>query len=121
MLKEISFINNRTGEIVYFAKPLKVHDDLYLQEDIDEARINIIWDFDSIYKEKTGMKDGLAEIDHKDVDQIKEILSPAIDLLKDDEEPKEFWEITEGNAKKILKSILEITNLCPVGCVCVIE
>lgn len=46
-------------------------------------------------------------------DSIPE-LQKAVDKLKNDADP-DYWEPTEGNAKKAILDLIELAKLCPEG------
>ena len=118
---DITFLNNKTDEVVYFSKPIEINDEVYDTCETEEGRLSVVSDYDKIYKKKCNLIDGIRTFDHKAIEEIIPFLKKSIDLLEDNHGPVEHWEQTEGNAKKVLVDILKMAEACPAGSVCIID
>lgn len=79
----------------------------------NELRISVTYNYANIYYKVMG-GNGLRNIEGKTGAETIPIFQDAISKLKDDVNP-DYWEPTEGNAKRALYSLLALAQMGPDG------
>ena len=81
-----------------------------------ELWLNITYNYAPFFRKvfSTHGTDGIHCIECESVDKTIPWIEEAINNLGDDVDDN-YWSPTEGNAKKSLKSLLELAKLCPYG------
>lgn len=80
----------------------------------DEASINVTYNYSKYYYKWINKEEGIRWLDGKKAKDTIKVLHIAINNLSE-EESDDYWEATEGNARKPLMRLLQWANECPEG------
>lgn len=79
-----------------------------------EASMNITYNYAAFFRKTIDKEKGIRWLYGKKAKDTIEKLVSAVEELKDDETDN-YWDATEGNAKRSLKALLELTKMFPEG------
>lgn len=79
-----------------------------------EASMNITYNYAEFFRKTIDKEKGIRWLYGKKAKDTTEKLVSAIEKLKDDETDN-YWDATEGNAKRSLKALLELAKMFPEG------
>jgi hypothetical protein len=113
MSYDISLQDPVTKETIYFDVPHQVQGGTYAMGGTTEAWLNVTYNYSKHYYRVFG-ENGIRSIYGKTGAESVPILQDAIDKLGD-EVSADYWEPTEGNAKKALYGLLAFAKLRPDG------
>lgn len=102
-----------TGENVYFTEPHHMRGGTYAVGGTTEAWLNITYNYGKFYyRDDVFGDEGIRCIYGKTGAESIPILEKAIAALGDDVS-SDYWEATEGNAKKPLRHLREMARMRP--------
>lgn len=102
-----------TKETILFDTDHQIRGGTYAVGGTDEAWLNITWNYAGIFVETMGEK-GIRTIYGLTGAESIPILKDAISKLSDDVS-KDYWEATQGNAKRSLLGLLAFAQMRPDG------
>lgn len=102
-----------TGDTVKLDFPHQIRGGMYAIGGTNEAWLNVTYNYGDIFRQVFG-EDGIRSIYGKSGAESIPMLQKAISVLKDDA-TNDYWEATEGNAKKALYGLLAFAQLRPDG------
>jgi hypothetical protein len=102
-----------TGNTVRLDFPHQIRGGMYAVGGTNEAWLNVTYNYGDIFRQVFG-EDGIRSIYGKSGAESIPMLQKAISVLKDDA-TNDYWEATEGNAKKALYGLLAFAQLRPDG------
>lgn len=77
----------------------------------DEAEFNITYNYSKWFYKHIDKDLGLRFLNNKTVKEVKVILEKAISEMSGDPSTN-YWDATEGNAKRSLEKLLALANMC---------
>lgn len=113
MSYDIRLKDRVTGDTVKLDFPHQIRGGMYAIGGTNEAWLNVTYNYGDIFRQVFG-EDGIRSIYGKSGAESIPMLQKAISVLKDDA-TNDYWEATEGNAKKALYGLLAFAQLRPDG------
>ena len=113
MSYDISLVDPVTRETLLVENPHHLRGGTYAIGGTTEAWLNITWNYSKFYYRVFGEK-GIRTIYGMTGAESIPILKAAMDKLGDDVDPN-YWESTEGNAKRALAGLLALAQMRPDG------
>ena len=113
MSYDISLVDPVTRETLEVESPHHIRGGTYAVGGTSEAWLNITYNYGRFYREVFGEK-GIRTIYGMTGAESIPVLKAAMDKLGDDVDP-DYWEPTEGNAKRALAGLLALAQLRPDG------
>jgi hypothetical protein len=113
MSYDISLQDPVTKGTIYFDEPHQVKGGTYVMGGTTEAWLNVTYNYGEHYYRVFG-ENGIRSIYGKTGAESIPILQDAIDKLGNDAS-EDYWEPTEGNAKKALCNLLAFAQMRPDG------
>ena len=113
MSYDIRLKDRVTGNTVRLDFPHQIRGGMYAVGGTNEAWLNVTYNYGDIFRQVFG-EDGIRSIYGKSGAESIPMLQKAISVLKDDA-TNDYWEATEGNAKKALYGLLAFAQLRPDG------
>lgn len=113
MSYDIRLKDRVTGDAVKLDFPHQIRGGTYAIGGTNEAWLNVTYNYGDIFRRVFG-EDGIRSIYGKSGAESIPMLQKAISVLKDDA-TNDYWEATEGNAKKALYGLLALAQLRPDG------
>ena len=115
MSYDIRLKDRVTGKTLALDFPHQIRGGCYAVGGTNEAWLNVTYNYaDIFYRDDVLGKDGIRSIYGKSGAESIPMLQKAISVLKDDA-TNDYWEATEGNAKKALYGLLAFAQLRPDG------
>ena len=102
-------IRRKTGEPVEFRQPHCIMGGTYAVGGTTEAWLNITYNYWKIFRRLFG-EDGITTIYGMNVKDARGILVNAVAQLGDAEPDEDYWKASDGNAKKALAGLVELTD-----------
>ncbi len=100
-------------DTIVFDSPHQIKGGTYCVGGSDEAWLNITYNYGKIFRKVFG-DDGIRTIYGMTGAESVALIKDAMSKLKDDVS-EDYWEATEGNAKRALAGILAFAQLRPDG------
>lgn len=116
MSYDIRLTDPVTGETLELDAPHQMRGGTYAEGGTKEASLNITYNYGRFYRELFGEK-GIRFLYGKSAAETIPHLKESIPLLKDDA-TNNYWDATEGNAKRALMQLLTIAEMRPDGIWC---
>lgn len=113
MSYDIYLIDKDTKETVEFNEKQFFMGGTYQAGGTREAWLNVTYNYGKHFRKVLG-EEGIRTIYGMTGAESRPILLAAIGLLNDDENP-DYWEPTEGNARKALINLWQLANAAPEG------
>lgn len=113
MSYDISLVDPVTRQTLEVKTPHQLRGGMYAMGGTTEAWFNITWNYADFYYKVFGEK-GIRTIYGMTGAESIPVLKEAIAKLGDDVHP-DYWEPTEGNAKRALYSLLALAQMRPDG------
>lgn len=113
MSYDIELLDPVTREVIQLDTPHQVKGGTYAINGTTEAWLNITYNYGDIYRAKFGEK-GIRTIYGMTGAESIPVIQKVIDSLNDDVDD-DYWEPTEGNAKKALFGLLAFAKMRPDG------
>ena len=113
MSYDITLNDPVTGEVIEFDYPHQIRGGTYAMGGTTEAWINVTYNYSKHYYRVLGEK-GIRSIYGKTGAESIPMLESAIAALGDDVSDN-YWDATEGNAKKALYGLLAFARMRPDG------
>lgn len=113
MSYDISLLEPVSKKVIQFNAPHQIKGGTYQFGGSTEAWLNITYNYSEIFYKHFG-KNGIRTIYGMTGAETISLLKNVISKLKDDE-VEDYWEPTEGNAKKSLYGLLAFAQLRPDG------
>ena len=113
MSYDISLVDPVTRETLEVESPHHIRGGTYAVGGTSEAWLNITWNYSKFYYRVFGEK-GIRTIYGMTGAESIPVLKAAMNKLGDDVDP-DYWEPTEGNAKRALAGLLALAQLRPDG------
>ena len=115
MSYDIQLKDRVTGEVLKTDHPHFMRGGTYALNGTTELWLNVTYNYGRIYSRKDVLgEEGIRSIYGKSGAESIPILQKAISALKDDVS-KDYWEPTEGNAKRALSQLLAMAQMRPDG------
>ena len=114
MSYDISLCDPVTKEVLLLESPHQMRGGTYAIGGTKEACLNVTYNYAPHFRRVFGSKDGIRTIYGLTGAESIPILKKAMEQLKDDVDP-DYWEPTEGNAKRALAGLLALALLRPDG------
>ena len=114
MSYDINLLDPITKEIIQFENPHQIRGGTYAINGNTEAHFNITYNYSSIFYKTMGEK-GIRSIYGLSGANSIPILKSAINQLNNNGVDSDYWECTEGNAKKALYRLLSFAEIRPDG------
>ena len=112
---DISLTDRVTGEVLHSDSPHMMRGGTFMLGGTTELWLNITYNYSKIYRRDSVFgKDGIEIIFGKTGLESIPLLEKAINALGDDVS-KNYWEATEGNAKRPLVQLLTMAKMGPDG------
>ena len=111
MSYDINLLDPATKETIQFEQPHDIKGGTYAVGGTTEAWLNITYNYSKHYYRVFG-ENGIRTLYGLTGDESIPLLQKAISQLNDDIDPN-YWEATEGNAKKALRGLLEFALMRP--------
>ena len=112
---DISLTDRVTGEVLHSDSPHMMRGGTFMVGGTTELWLNITYNYSKIYRRDSVFgKDGIEIIFGKTGLESIPLLEKAIKALGDDVS-KNYWEATEGNAKRPLVQLLTMAKMRPDG------
>ena len=112
MSYDIDIVDKKTKEVIKLDTPHHITGGTYVIGGTNELSMNITFNYSKIiYKVLEG---GIKGLDGKTVSDTIPLIEKAILSLKDDVTAN-YWESTEGNAKRALTNLLTLAKHAPNG------
>lgn len=103
-------IRRRTGESVELRRAHDITGGTYAVGGTAEAWLNITYNYWKIFDRLFG-EDGIRTIYGMNVKDARPVLVGAVARLGDAEPDENYWKACDGNAKKALLGLVELTDL----------
>lgn len=113
MSYDISLVDPVTRETLLVESPHHIRGGTYAIGGTTEAWINITYNYGRFYRQVFGPK-GIRTIYGMTGAESIPVIKAAMDKLGDDVDPN-YWEPTEGNAKRALAGLLALAQMRPDG------
>lgn len=113
MSYDISLCDPVTKETLECEVPHFVQGGTYAMNGTQELWLNVTYNYGGIFRKVLG-EEGIRSIYGLTGAESISVLKGAIDKLSDDVDP-DYWEPTEGNAKKALCGLLSFAQMRPDG------
>lgn len=113
MSYDISLVDPITRDALVVETPHQIRGGTYAMNGTTEAWLNITWNYAPFYYKVFGEK-GIRTIYGMTGAESIPVIKAAIAKLGDDVHP-DYWEPTEGNAKKALHGLLALAQMRPDG------
>lgn len=113
MSYDISLCDPVTKEVLLLEFPHQMRGGTYVMNGTNEAWLNITYNYGKIFRKVMG-EEGIRSIYGKSGAESIPILQSAIAQLGNDVS-SDYWEATEGNAKKALCQLLALAQMRPDG------
>ena len=113
MSYDISLVDPVTRETLLVESPHHIRGGMYAIGGTTEAWLNITWNYSKFYYRVFGEK-GIRTIYGMTGAESIPVIKAAMDKLGDDVDP-DYWEPTEGNAKRALAGLLALAQMRPDG------
>ena len=113
MSYDISLVDPVTRETLLVESPHQIRGGNYAIGGTTEAWLNITWNYSKFYYRVFGEK-GIRTIYGMTGAESIPVIKAAMDKLGDDVDPN-YWEPTEGNAKRALAGLLALAQMRPDG------
>lgn len=107
------YLTDKTGETIQFEKPHTLNGGTYAMGGTRKAWLNVTWNYGSIFRRVLGER-GIRAIYGKTGAESVPILKDAINNLTDNV-TDDYWEPTEGNARRALEDLLILAYAAPEG------
>lgn len=114
MSYDITLNDPITGDTILFDTPHQLKGGNYALNGTDEAWLNITYNYVEHFKRTIDKDKGIRAIYGKTGAESIPILKNAITQLKDDVSD-DYWEPTEGNAKRAILNLLAFAQMRPDG------
>jgi hypothetical protein len=79
------------------------------------AELNVTYNYSPHYFRTISGTDGIRSLNGMSAEQSLPIIRKAIDELRDDVDPYDYWKPTEGNARRALLDLEALAKACPHG------
>ena len=99
------WFENDKGEAVKLSEPHDFRGGTFVMGGTTEASFNITYNYSSFYYDKLNSEDGIRCLYGKKPNDITMILTPITQSMTG-EPSNDYWEATEGNARKALIDLL---------------
>lgn len=113
MSYDIELTDPVSGETIQFDSPHHMRGGTYCVDATKEAWLNITWNYSKFFYNTMGEKGIRTIYGTTGADSIP-ILQAAADQLKNDA-TKNYWDSTEGNAKRALLQLIAMAKMRPDG------
>ena len=113
MSYDINLCDAVTGDRLLLSEPHQIRGGTYIMGGTSECWLNVTWNYGEHFYRIMGEK-GIREIYGKTGAESAPLLENAIAQLGDDVS-LDYWEPTEGNAKRALNGLLAFSKLRPDG------
>jgi hypothetical protein len=113
MSYDIRLVEPNTGETIHIDSPHYIRGGNYAIGGTTELWMNVTYNYAPIFKRVLG-EEGVRSIYGTTGEESVPILKAAIMQLKDDASA-DYWEATDGNAKKALSGLLSFARMRPDG------
>lgn len=114
MSYDIRLCEPDTGETIYFDSPHQIKGGTYALGGTFEAWLNVTYNYSKFFYKVLDTEKGIRGLYGKTGAETIPMLEKAISLLGDDVD-EDYWEPTEGNAKRALRGLLEFAKNRPDG------
>ena len=112
---DVSLTDRVTGEVLHSDSPHMMRGGTFMLGGTTELWLNITYNYSKIYRRDSVFgKDGIGTIFGKTGLESIPLLEKAIKALGDDVS-KNYWEATEGNAKRPFVQLLTMAKMRPDG------
>lgn len=106
-------LNDEEGEYLY-SEEVIAEGGTYAIGGTDEMCLNVTYNYSQHYYKHVNEENGIRWLDGKTGEETAEVLEKAIEALGDDVDDN-YWNATEGNAKKALTTLLRWAKERPDG------
>ena len=113
MSYDIDMVDPVTKQVIELDEPHQMKGGTYAVGGTREASLNVTYNYSAHYYRVLGEK-GIRTIYGMTGADAIPVLEKAADALKDDVH-EDYWEPTEGNAKRALKQLIALAKLRPDG------
>ena len=103
-----------TQELIQLEEKHQIHGGTYAVGGTTEARLNVTYNYSAHFKRAFGHDEGVRSIYGKTGAESILLLKAAIAALGDNVSSN-YWEATEGNAKRALYGLLALAQMRPDG------
>lgn len=114
MSYDIDLVDQVTGKVLELDQKHQMTGGTYQLGGTRDASLNITWNYSKIFYEVIDKEEGIRFLYKKTGQESIPILEGAISKLADDASD-DYWEATEGNAKRSLIQLLTLAKLRPDG------
>lgn len=114
MSYDIELLDPVTKETIILDAPHDMRGGTYALGGTDQAWLNVTYNYGKHYYRVIG-EHGIRTIYGKTGAESIPILERAVAALGDDVDPDDYWNPTEGNAKRALLQLLALARLRPDG------
>lgn len=114
MSYDISLIDPVSKNTLEVEQPHFMHGGNYAMNGTKEMWLNVTYNYYDKFAKAFGTEEGIHVIENKSAVDTIPVLENAINALGDDTSG-DYWESTEGNAKKALVSLLTMAKMRPDG------
>lgn len=114
MSYDISFVDKDGGPMV-LQEPHHLRGGTYVLGGTGQAWLNITYNYSPFYYRLIDPEKGIRALYGKTGAEAKLILDAAILQMGVDPPSEDYWEPTEGNARKALEDLCELCRRCPEG------
>lgn len=114
MSYDISLRDPVTKEVLEVESPHQIRGGMYCVGGTTEAWLNVTYNYGAHFRRVFGDKKGIRTIYGMTGAESIPVLKAAMDQLGDDVDPN-YWEATEGNAKRALAGLLALAQMRPDG------
>ena len=112
MSYDVKLCDSVSGDVLEVSSPHYMRGGTYCVNGTTELWLNITYNYGNIFRKV--MRDGIKGLQGKTAAETLPILKSAIEKLKNDVSD-DYWEATEGNAKKALTQLYAMAQMRPDG------
>lgn len=114
MSYDISLLEPITKDVIHFDEPHQLKGGTFALGGTTEAWLNVTWNYAKHFYRVVGDR-GIRTIYGLTGAEAIPILKKAIEQLSDDVDENDYWNATEGNAKRALQGLLDFAQMRPDG------
>lgn len=114
MSYDIRLKDPMTGKTIEFNEPHQIRGATYQLGGSSEAWLNVTYNYGGIFQRAFGSTEGIRSIYGMSGDESLQVLNKAILSLKDDVSDN-YWDATDGNAKRVLLHLRAFATMRPDG------
>ena len=119
MSYDITIVNKHTHEPAHAKEKHSLNGGTYIIGGTDELWLNITYNYAPMFmkafaKHEHENKSGIHVIEDEELSTTIPWIEEAISSLGTDV-GDDYWEVTEGNARKALEDLLALAKMCPDG------